>query len=187
MTRRISEAEAKNINEALARRNPELWARMNAEFEAMSDEELLAVAYPCWAPPKPAHGFDESSLADRYGAEDRKAKYQAACEAADEAATKATNEADKLRLSWYELDRFIEAGCEDDLFDDREEELWRPIFDRLKEVEQQIADMIPASLGDCLLQLRVLKSRWAAVPDEVDDQLVENLLAGVEAMATAAG
>jgi hypothetical protein len=188
----LSAAEARFLEtrtRILSRPNPALLERQSAEFEAMTDAEIAAVAgLPA---PQPqigegramgADGFGEISFVDRYGAEDRKAKYQAACEAADEAAKKATNETDKLWLSWYELDRFIEAGCEDDLFNERERELWQPIFDRFNEIEEQIADMIPASLGDCLIQLRVLKSHWPTEPGEVDDQLVDNLLAGVEIM-----
>jgi hypothetical protein len=55
MMRRISGAEARFLatrDEILARRNPELLAREKAEFEAMSDDELHALA--AWS--EPAHG-----------------------------------------------------------------------------------------------------------------------------------
>jgi hypothetical protein len=67
----------------------------------------------------------------------------------------------------------------------RPEELWAPIFDRLDEVEEKIADMVPISIGDALIQLRLLKERRTsfAEPDELEDRLVANLLAGLESMA----
>jgi hypothetical protein len=80
-----------------------------------------------------------------------------------------------------------EAGGAADLYQARAEELWAPIFDRLDEVEERIANMVPNSIGDCLIQLRLLKVRWTSEPDELDDRLVDNLLAGVEVMATAGG
>ena len=67
----------------------------------------------------------------------------------------------------------------------RAKELSAPIFDRLDEVEERIANMVPTTIGDCLIQLRLLKVRWACEPDELDDRLVANLLAGVEVIATA--
>jgi hypothetical protein len=33
-----------------------------------------------------------------------------------------------------------------------------------------------------LVQLRLLKYRWAPVPDELDEKLVDNMLAGLEAI-----
>jgi hypothetical protein len=90
MTRRISEAEARFLatrDQILARRNPELLAREKAEFEAMTDEELAVVAG--LAPM--AEGFDESSFADRYGAD------------VTEAATGLMQSADELWLKWCEL------------------------------------------------------------------------------------
>jgi hypothetical protein len=47
--------------------------------------------------------------------------------------------------------------------------------------------MVPTTIGEVLIQLRLLKERWACEPDELDDRLVANLLAGVEVMATAGG
>jgi hypothetical protein len=57
----------------------------------------------------------------------------------------------------------------------------------LDEVEEQIANMVPITIVDCLVQLRLLKERWTSEPIELDDRLVANLLAGVEVMATAGG
>jgi hypothetical protein len=50
----LSAAEARFLEtraRILSRRNPELLERETAEFEAMSDEELRAVAYP-WGEPR---------------------------------------------------------------------------------------------------------------------------------------
>jgi hypothetical protein len=184
-----SAAEAWSFEETLARRNPELLEKLNAEFEAMTDAELAVVAG--LAPPdfdrrepfgRVSEGFDESSFADRYGA-DVPARRGAP--------------SDALWLKWWGLDRLIgeaderahreAAGGAFDLYKDRAEELLAPIFDRLDEVEERIANMIPTTIRDCLIQLRLLKVRWACEPSELDDRLLANLLAGVEVMATAGG
>jgi hypothetical protein len=99
--------------------------------------------------------------------------------------------ADELWLKWCELDRLIgevderahnEAAGDFDLYKARSDELLMPIFHEMDEVEEEIAGMIPRSIGDVLVQLRLLKERWTAEPGELDDRLVANLLAGVEAM-----
>jgi hypothetical protein len=41
--------------------------------------------------------------------------------------------------------------------------------------------MAPTTIQACLLQLRLLKYRWACVRDELDKKLVDNMLAGLEA------
>jgi hypothetical protein len=102
----------------------------------------------------------------------------------------------ELWLKWCELDRLIgeadekahrEAGGAADLYKAREAELLTPLFDRIEEVEEQIANMVPTTIGDVLVQLRLLSARLAAEPVELDDKLVANLLAGVEAMAAGGG
>jgi hypothetical protein len=43
--------------------------------------------------------------------------------------------------------------------------------------------MVPTTIHGCLIQLRLLKARWECQPSELDDRLVENMLAAVESMA----
>jgi hypothetical protein len=64
----------------------------------------------------------------------------------------------------------------------RSGELGTPICDRLNEIEEQIANIVPTTLQDCLAQLRLLKYRWACVPDELDEKPVDDMLAGLEAI-----
>jgi hypothetical protein len=169
----------------LARRNPELLKRENAEIRQMSDEELRAMA---GLPAPMIEGFDNPSFYDRYGAD------------VTEAATgllipdAGVTSSDDLWLKWCEHDRLIgeaderaskEAGGVFDLYKALREELWAPIFDRLDEVEERIANMVPTTVQDCLAQIRLLKARWDCEPGELDDRLVDNLLAGVEVMANA--
>ena len=42
--------------------------------------------------------------------------------------------------------------------------------------------MVPNHNSGLLVQLRLLKYRWACVPDEIDEKLVDNMLAGLEAI-----
>jgi hypothetical protein len=108
------------------------------------------------------------------------------------AAGDAMTPSDELWHEWKELDRLIgdaddkawnEAGGEFDLYKDRRQELWAPIFERLDEVEEKIASIIPTTVRDCLAQIRLLKARWDCEPSELDDLIVDNMLAGLEAMA----
>jgi hypothetical protein len=69
----------------------------------------------------------------------------------------------------------------------RSEELGRSIYDRLNEIEEQIAGMVPTTIQGCLIQLRLLKARWESQPDELDDRLVENMLARLRQRPRAAG
>ena len=103
----LSAAEARFLetrDRILARRNPELLERENAEFEAMTDAELVEIvrrvrpdfdrtAHVCYHEPfaRVSEGFDESSFADRYGAD------------VTEAATGLMQSADELWLKWCEL------------------------------------------------------------------------------------
>jgi hypothetical protein len=103
---------------------------------------------------------------------------------------------DELWREWVELDRSLteadekaqkEAAGEFDLYWARMEEFRALIMPRFNEIEEQIADMVPTTIGDVLIQLRLLNARWPCEPDELDDRLVANLLAGVEAMAAGGG
>ena len=42
--------------------------------------------------------------------------------------------------------------------------------------------MVPTTIQDCLVQLRLLKRCWASVRDELDEKLVDNMPAGLEAI-----
>ena len=50
------------------------------------------------------------------------------------------------------------------------------------EIEEQITNMVPTTIQDCLVQLRLLKCCWASVRDELDEKLVDNMPAGLEAI-----
>jgi hypothetical protein len=300
MTRHLTEAEARYLatrDRILARRNPELLAREKAEFEAMSDEELRAVARLA---PEPARGggvlqpfavddlvicvedpyhvrrvvnitWSETArspywqietawkVGDRehhqivVAAELRRAgsdikppfaigdivefedlpapilcgeervvgiklidvaplpywQVETTWQAehhrvanADELRHAAPNiksdeanrsPSDNLWLKWEELDRlwgeayerFEEAavGAEKDRQEARVDEVGA----RIKEVEWQISNIVPTTVQDCLTQIRLLKANWHCVPGEREDLIVDNLLAGLEAMATAGG
>jgi hypothetical protein len=188
----LSAAEARFLetrDRILARRNPELLAREKAEFEAMSDAELAAIARP--APM--AEGFNESSLAHRYGTD------------VTEAATgllipdASVTSSGELRIKWEALDRLlVEAeeiadketgGVSAPLYQTRRVELQAPILDCFNEMEARIANMVMTTIGDCLIPLSLLKIRreYLLEPDELDDRLVDNLIEGLAAMATAGG
>jgi hypothetical protein len=47
--------------------------------------------------------------------------------------------------------------------------------------------MVPTTFKDCLAQIRLLKARWDCEPGELDDLIVDNMLAGLEAMAAGEG
>jgi hypothetical protein len=97
----------------------------------------------------------------------------------------------ELWLEWCEIDRswaeayekFEEAavGAEKD----RHEASVDEIGARLEEVEWQISNIVPMTVQDCLVQIRLLKANWHCVPGEREDLIVDNLLVGLEAMATA--
>jgi hypothetical protein len=55
-------------------------------------------------------------------------------------------------------ERFEEAGGAEDLYEARIEVL--EIGSRLKEVEWQITNMVPTTVQDCMVQLRLLKANW---------------------------
>ena len=199
----FSAAEVESLRickQTLARQNPELLERMNAEFEGMTDEELFEIAgLPAPQPPieegraMGTDGFDESSFSDRYGTD--------VTEAATGLLIPDPNVAssDELSRKWEALDRLLgeaeeiaskEAGSViNALYKTRRDELQAPIFDCFNEMEARIANRIPTTIGDCLIPLSLLKIRreYLLEPDELDDRLVDNLLAGVEAMATAGG
>jgi len=50
------------------------------------------------------------------------------------------------------------------------------------EIEEQITNMVPTTIQDCLVQLRLLKCRWASVRDELEEKLADNMPAGLEAI-----
>jgi hypothetical protein len=50
------------------------------------------------------------------------------------------------------------------------------------EIEEQIADTVPNYNSGLFGQLRLLKCRWASVRDELDEKLVDNIPAGLEAI-----
>jgi hypothetical protein len=102
---------------------------------------------------------------------------------------------DELWREWKDLDRSLgeaderahkEAGGAD-LYKARAAELLAPICDRMDEIEEQIAAMVPATIHDCLAQIRLLKANWHMVPGEREDLIIDHLLAGLEAMAAGGG
>jgi hypothetical protein len=104
--------------------------------------------------------------------------------------------ADKLWQNWIELDRAIgeaderahkETGGAFDLYKARRDEFQAELLAQLNEIEEQIANMVPVTIEEVLVQLRLLNERWTSEPEEIDGRLVANLLAGLEGMAAGRG
>jgi hypothetical protein len=86
----------------------------------------------------------------------------------------------ELELQWRKIDRAIVAAA--DAGDDVDE-----LCNRIDEIEKRIAAIVPASMKGIIVQARLLKSRWGIKPSDVDDQLIDNVLAGLEAYGAVAG
>ena len=82
----------------------------------------------------------------------------------------------ELGLQWRKIDRAIvtAAGAGEGVDE---------LCSRVDEIEKRIAAIMPATMKGIIVQARLLKSRWGMKPCEVDDRLVDNILAGLEAMA----
>jgi hypothetical protein len=86
----------------------------------------------------------------------------------------------ELELQWHKIDRAIVAAAA--AGEDVDE-----LCNRIDEIEKRIAAIAPASMKGIIVQARLLKSRWGIKPSGVDDQLIDHVLAGLEAMAVAGG
>jgi hypothetical protein len=86
----------------------------------------------------------------------------------------------ELELQWRKIDRAIVAAA--DAGEDVDE-----LCNRIDEIEKRIAAIVPASMKGIIVQARLLKSRWGIKPRDVDDQLIDNVLAGLEAYRAVAG
>ena len=86
----------------------------------------------------------------------------------------------ELGLQWHNIDRAIVAAA------DAGEDVGE-LCVRVDDVEKRIAAIVPATLRGILVQARLLKSRTGIEPSEINDRLIDNLLAGLEAMAVAGG
>jgi hypothetical protein len=86
----------------------------------------------------------------------------------------------ELEQQWYKIDRAIVAAA-------NAGENVDELCNRVDEIEKRIAAIVPATMRDIIVQARLLKSRWGIKPSDVDDRLLENMLAGLESMAVGAG
>ena len=85
----------------------------------------------------------------------------------------------ELELQWRKIDRAIVVAA--DAGEDVDE-----LCNRIDEIEKRIAAIVPASMKGIIVQARLLKSRWGIKPSDVDDQLIANVLAGLEAYGAVA-
>jgi hypothetical protein len=86
----------------------------------------------------------------------------------------------ELEQQWHKIDRAIVAAA-------NAGENVDELCNRVDEIEKRIAAIVPATMRGIIVQARLLKSRWGIKPSEVDDRLLENMLAGLESMAVGAG
>jgi len=92
--------------------------------------------------------------------------------------TESTDSLAELELQWHNIDRaIVEAAKAGENVDE--------LCNRVDEIEKRIAGVVPATMKGIIVQARLLKSRWGIKPSDVDDRLIDNMLAGLEAMATA--